>query len=71
MGMHDGVSKLWVVRANEGLDVDGYKDESEAIGALIRQALSFGPLETRAKIEAAVAKALTHLDEKPKEDDES
>lgn len=65
MSMHDGVSKLWILRAKGGLDVDGYADEAGAIEALIRQALTWGPPEIRAKIETAVANGLTHLDPKP------
>lgn len=62
MGISDGVNKLWILRTNRGLDVDGYKDEIGAIDALVRQALiNCGP-EIKSKIEAAVAEALKHLD---------
>lgn len=64
--MHDGVSKLWLLRAGRGLSVDGFKDELEAIDALIRHALvwSEGDVDARkARIQAVVDEALKHLDE--------
>lgn len=69
-GLSDGVSKLWVVRARGGLQLEGYHNEIEAIDGLIRHALSFGPPDTRAKIEAAVADALKHRDEDDPPDSE-
>lgn len=69
-GMHDGVSKVWIMRADFGLNITGCKSDIEAIDALIRHALTFGPPETKAAIEAAVAEALTHLDPKPEADTE-
>ena len=60
-GIHDGVSKVWVLRRDHGLDVDGYRNDVEAIDRLIRHALTAGV--PRSDIEAAVAHALRHLDE--------
>lgn len=67
MGMHDGVSRLWIMRARGGLQIEGFRDEVEAIGDLIRHALTFGPPETRAKIEAAYADAIKHLEDEESE----
>lgn len=60
-GLHDGVSRVWILRMRGGLDLEGFNDEREAIDRLIRRALLAGV--TREKIEATVAKALKHLDE--------
>lgn len=65
-GLRDGVSKLWILRAECGLDMDGYRDEIEAIDALVRMALVRGTVDAKPKIEAAVAEALKHLDPKPR-----
>lgn len=63
-GMHDAVSELWIMRrGRNSLDITGYIEDVEAIEALIRVALAYGPADTRARIEAAVARGLTHLDE--------
>lgn len=67
--LSDGVSKLWVLRREHGLNISGFTSEAEAIGYLIRHALSFGPPEAKAQIESAVAEALKHLD--PEQDDAS
>lgn len=70
MSMHDGVSKLWIVRADRGLDVDGFDNEISAIDRLVRRALMAAPIGTvddvKARINATVAEALTHLDPKPR-----
>lgn len=62
-GFCDGVSKLWIVRAQRGLDVDGFNDEVEAIGALIRRAITWGGPDVKARISAAVGEALRHDEE--------
>jgi hypothetical protein len=60
-GISDGVSKLWVMRCDRGLDLHGVKDELEAIDHLVRCAL----LKDVDKdvIRHAVEHALKHLDE--------
>lgn len=64
-GFHDGVSKLWVTRIDKrSLDVDGFDDEAEAIGALIRCAMVRDSSDAaKARIRAAVDDALRHMDE--------
>lgn len=64
-GFHDGVSKLWVTRIdNRSLDVDGFDDDVEAIGALIRHALVRDHSDAmKSRIRAAVDDALKHIDE--------
>lgn len=49
--------------AHYPLELEGFKDDIEAIDALIRHALVFGSSATKAQIEAAVAEALKHNDE--------
>lgn len=61
-GMHDGVSKLWIVRREGGLQVSGQKDELEAIDHLIRCALVRGTAD-RDAIERTVNRALRHMEE--------
>lgn len=61
--MHDGVNRLWILRTHSGLNVDGFKDDFEAIDRLIRHALTVGPADAKARIEATVAEALKHNDE--------
>ena len=68
MGFNDGVSKLWVMRAERGLDIKGYDGEVGAIGALIRHLLvrtcnTRHIDEVKAEIMAGVEKALRHMDE--------
>ncbi len=60
-GIHDGVSKLWVMNRDHGLDLSGFKTEVEAIDHLVRMALvkRVSPETVR----AAVEHALKHLDE--------
>lgn len=69
MGFSDGVSKLWIVRTRGGLDVDGFKDEPEAIDRLIRTALTRAAEEQlpdlKARIGSVVADALKHCDPEP------
>jgi hypothetical protein len=67
-GMHDGVSRIWVTRIQRGFCIDGYKDDCEAIDAIVRHALVFGPPETRTRLEAVFANAIQHLDEDGEED---
>jgi hypothetical protein len=59
-GLHDGVSKLWVMNRDHGLDLSGFKTELEAIDHLVRVALV--KKVTKGEVRAAVEKALTHLD---------
>lgn len=70
-GMNDGVSKLWILRRHGSLDVDGYHDEPEAIGALVRHAVSFSRPEERAALKARIRvivdRALRH--DEPDEED--
>lgn len=73
MGLHDMVSKLWIIRRDSGLDVEGYTDEVSAIGALVRRSLvrnSQNVEAQKAAIMAAVEKALTHLDDVPEHSEE-
>lgn len=62
-GMNDGVSNLWVVRCERGLDIDGFKDEFEAIDRLIRRVLVKDGDAAKARIRAVVEDALRHMDE--------
>jgi hypothetical protein len=64
-GLKDGVSKLWVMRRDTGLDLSGFKDECEAIDHLVRAALLKDI--AKEKIQDVVAKALTHMDPTPRE----
>jgi len=64
-GMHDGVSKLWVMNRDGGLDLSGFQDEVEAIDHLVRVALL--KKIPKERIQEAVAKALKHLDPRPRE----
>ncbi len=59
--MHDGVSKLWVLRRDTGLDLSGFQNELEAIDHLVRCALLRDA--SKGRIQAVVNEALTHLDE--------
>jgi len=72
MTTHDGVSKLWILRAGRGLSLDGCKDELEAIDKLIRHRLTFSPEghDVATAIRATVEKALRHLEEVGEEADE-
>jgi hypothetical protein len=63
-GIHDGVSKLWVLRRDTGLDLHGCRNELEAIDHLVRCALLNDA--TKESIQQAVTKALTHLDPEPR-----
>lgn len=64
-GMTDGVSKLWITRADKGLSVYGYGNELEAIDALIRAALtkSKDVPAIKSAVMARVDDALKHMDE--------
>jgi hypothetical protein len=61
--MHDGVSKVWVMNREYGLDLSGFKTEIEAIDHLVRVALL--KRFSKEQILEAVDKALKHLDERP------
>jgi hypothetical protein len=64
-GLNDGVSKLWVMRRDRGLDLSGFADECEAIDHLVRVALLKDV--TKERLQEVVTKALTNLDPKPRE----
>ena len=68
-GMSDGVSRLWILRRNGALDIEGFKDEL-GIDALIRHALIYKGPEMKQLIEDTVKHALTHLDDEPPASDD-
>jgi hypothetical protein len=70
-GLSDGVSKLWILRAGSGLNIQGHKDDLEAIDALIRHALVFGPADMKRRIEKTAANALKHLEDETRKGPES
>lgn len=62
----DGVSKLWILRTGRGqLQVEGFKNEAEAIQYLIRHVLAFSSDTEAAKalLGSAIATAMQHMDE--------
>jgi hypothetical protein len=66
--MYDGVNNLWILRSGRGLSVDGFKDEVEATSYLIRSLLAKSTNDlsaAKARVEAAVADALKHMDDDP------
>lgn len=66
-GMSDGVSKVWVLDREHGLDLSGFTSEVEAIDHLVRVALvKHVPKE---QLRSAVEHALTHLDPVPAEEE--
>jgi hypothetical protein len=65
----DGVNKLWIVRTLGALKIDGHKTDIEAIGSLIRHALTFSKdPDIRTRIESVVAEAMKHTDESAEEE---
>lgn len=61
MSMWDGVNTLWILRIHNGLDIDGCKDEGEAIDHLIRYALTFKKDPgLKDRIRSIVEEALQH-----------
>ena len=61
-GMSDGVSKVWVMNREHGLDLSGFTSEVEAIDHLVRVALV--KRVPKDQILVAVEKALAHLDDR-------
>ena len=55
-GIHDGVSKIWVMSRDRGLDLSGFKTEVDAIDHLVRVALvkNVAPETVRAAVEHAL-----------------
>lgn len=56
-GLSDGVSKLWILRKDRSLNIDGYKTEAEAIAHLVRFALVFAADADRETIRDQIREA--------------
>ena len=70
--MHDGVNRLWILRVNRGLDLDGFPSELEAIDWLIRHMLvrSSDRAVVKHSVRSTVEHALRHLDEEDADTDD-
>lgn len=64
VSMHDGVSKIWVMRVVHGLNIDGFKTEIQVIEHMVRCAMLNDDSDAaKTTIRATVEKALRHMDD--------
>ena len=69
-GLSDGVSRIWMLRVDHGLDINGFKDEFEIIDWLVRVLMSKSYSQTdKDKVRTTVEEALKHMDEPEERDD--
>lgn len=69
--LSDGVSKMWLLRIDHGLDIFGAENHVELLDHLIRREMIEDDSDiNKARVRAAVEHALKHMDDEPSEDED-